>query len=384
MFVEAFRNVGEKCSRGVHTSDNKFPPSSPTTISTDTDESKQHYACGIISHDADQSILSNTFESQFCAPGKKVTSDTDADYYRMKRISRKGLKDHPCKIEFQLVKQDLQQKSKSLHNNNRSIPFNRNKCRCAYEKKQQQHQQHQQYQQPQQQQANHQLNDADDNHGEINKECKQKLQPQSVKSKIRNIFTWFNQKQSSTKFNNDRFDGVQDDAENAEIYYFDHGSPLFYRTTDCPPHLISELIAQRTTYHATRFWAELFGSINIGVTFIVTFFLQFYRFLLYSIFRAIIVGILQITSDYLFKPLLAVLFNGLLQPHFIFCQNIFHSICNMLNPITKLIGNILRPFTECIRAMRLVEVKNVNKITKQKEAPMSQLQFQTFQGQSMV
>ena len=166
-----------------------------------------------------------------------------------------------------MVKQNVQQKSKSFHNNNRTLPFNRHKCRCAYDSKQQQQQQ------PQQQQASHQLNDADDNHGEINMDCKQKLPPHSVKSKMRNMFTWFNRKQSSTKLNND----PEDDGENAEIYYFDHGSPLFYRTTDCPPHLISELIAQQTTYHATRFWAELFGSINIGVTFIVTFFLQFYR-----------------------------------------------------------------------------------------------------------
>lgn len=57
----------------------------------------------------------------------------------------------------------------------------------------------------------------------------------------------------------------------------------------------------------------------------------------------------------------------------------------MLNPITKLIGNILRPFIECIRAMRLVEVKNINRGTKDKEPPtLSQLEFQTFQGQSMV
>lgn len=176
-----------------------------------------------------------------------------------------------------MVKQNVQQKSKSFHSNNRTLPFNRHKCRCAYQ--QQQHQKYHQQQQQQQhlQQANQQLNDADDNHGEINNDCKQKLPPQSVKSKMRNIFTCFNQKSSSTKCNNDRFHNAEDDADNAEIYYFDHGSPLFYRTTDCPPHLISELIAQRTTYHATRFWAELFGSINIGVTFIVTFFLQFYR-----------------------------------------------------------------------------------------------------------
>lgn len=175
-----------------------------------------------------------------------------------------------------MVKQNVQLKSKSFHSNNRTLAFNRHKCRCAYGHQYQQKQQQQQHEQ----QANQQLNEANDNHGEMNMDCKQKPAPQSVKSKIRNIFTWFNHKKpSSTKFynNNDRFNNAEDDAENAEIYYFDHGSPLFYRTTDCPPHLISEMIAQRTTYHATRFWAELFGSINIGVTFIVTFFLQFYR-----------------------------------------------------------------------------------------------------------
>jgi len=82
---------------------------------------------------------------------------------------------------------------------------------------------------------------------------------------------------------------------------------------------------------------------------------------LYSILRAIIVGFLQITSDYLLKPVLAVVFNGFLQPQFIFVQNIFQSICSMLGPLTKLMGNVVKPFTECVRAFRVVEVKNINR-----------------------
>lgn len=70
-------------------------------------------------------------------------------------------------------------------------------------------------------------------------------------------------------------------SKNNEIkvikYEFVHGSPEYYKTFDCPPHLISDVLAEQTVHHATRFWAEMFGFINIGVTFFVTFLLQFYR-----------------------------------------------------------------------------------------------------------
>lgn len=98
-------------------------------------------------------------------------------------------------------------------------------------------------------------------------------------------------------------------------------------------------------------------------------------FLLYSILRALIVGFLQITSDYLLKPVLAVIFNGLLQPQFIFTQNIFQSICNTLEPLTKLMAITMKPLTDCVRAFRIVEVKNLNK-------DPATSRYQTFQGQN--
>lgn len=60
-------------------------------------------------------------------------------------------------------------------------------------------------------------------------------------------------------------------------YNFEHGCPEYYKTFDCPPHLISDVLAEQTLHHATRFWAEMFGFINIGVTFFITFLLQLYR-----------------------------------------------------------------------------------------------------------
>lgn len=101
--------------------------------------------------------------------------------------------------------------------------------------------------------------------------------PRTVCSKMRNMFSFMRKPRSnSNRKDNDDVEQALDD-DNAEFYYFDHGSPGFYRTTDCPPHLISEIIAQRTTNLATKFWAEFFASLNIGVTFIITFFMQFYR-----------------------------------------------------------------------------------------------------------
>ncbi|XP_058813713.1 uncharacterized protein LOC131677723 [Topomyia yanbarensis] len=159
---------------------------------------------------------------------------------------------------------------------------------------------------------------------------------------------------------------LQDDddnqqIENMEIYYFDHGSPEFYRTTDCPPHLVTEALAQSTYHHATKFWAEIFGTLNIGATFVISFWLQLYRFLLYGLVRPVLVGILQITADYMFKPLLAVIFNGLIQPPLVFVQNILTAFGGMLDPVAKLIANFLSPIGRIVQSFRLIESKTINK-----------------------
>lgn len=77
--------------------------------------------------------------------------------------------------------------------------------------------------------------------------------------------------------------------------------------------------------------------------------------------RAVIVGIFQTTSDYFVKPLLSTIFNGFLQPIFTLVQNIFQSIFDMLNPVTRLMAALVSPFSDCVKNLRLFEVKNLTK-----------------------
>lgn len=99
--------------------------------------------------------------------------------------------------------------------------------------------------------------------------------PRSVRNKVRKMFSCFRPSSSSSHVDDAEKDF--NEGDNSEYYHFDHGSPSYYRTTDYPPHLLSEVIAHRTTAHATKFWAEFFGSVNVGVAFFITFFIQFYR-----------------------------------------------------------------------------------------------------------
>lgn len=154
------------------------------------------------------------------------------------------------------------------------------------------------------------------------------------------------------------FSSYTEKTNRNEFYFFEHGNGQYLSTTDCPPHLKSDQFAQQTIDCATRFWAEFYGSIHIGIAFVVAFLLQTYRFFLYSLIRPATVGCLQMTSDYLVKPLMTVLFNGFIQPPIRFLENVFAAICNMTAPIANMIGNFLRPIGDIIQSLRLVHVQN--------------------------
>ncbi|XP_012061384.1 PREDICTED: uncharacterized protein LOC105624637 [Atta cephalotes] len=149
-------------------------------------------------------------------------------------------------------------------------------------------------------------------------------------------------------------------AEKIEIYYFDHGNSAYYRTTDCHPVLITDKCAEKTDQAATRFWAEIFGTIHIGIAFVTAFFLQLLRFVLYSVIRPLTVGILQLIADYFVKPLLSILFNALVQPVLILFYNIATSLRDLCEPIAEAMGLFLREIANVCAAIRIVEVKHVH------------------------
>ncbi|XP_058804504.1 uncharacterized protein LOC131671797 [Phymastichus coffea] len=146
--------------------------------------------------------------------------------------------------------------------------------------------------------------------------------------------------------------------EKIEIYYFDHGNSAYYRTTDIPPVLTSEAKAEKTALVATRFWAEIFGYIHLAISFLTALILQSLRFLLFSIIRPLIIGTIQLVADYFVKPLLSIMFNGLIQPILILFYNIATSIRDCCEPIAAALGFFIKEFAVLFTSCRLVEVNN--------------------------
>ncbi|KAK5644255.1 hypothetical protein RI129_008100 [Pyrocoelia pectoralis] len=97
----------------------------------------------------------------------------------------------------------------------------------------------------------------------------------------------YNKKPNCTRTENDR--------RRMDVYYFDHGNAAYYQTTDLPPAIKTEFVAERTESYAKKFWAEFFGTLYIGCAFITTFILQFFRFeriLRLSLRKTILLGLL--------------------------------------------------------------------------------------------
>ncbi|XP_066590866.1 uncharacterized protein [Prorops nasuta] len=149
----------------------------------------------------------------------------------------------------------------------------------------------------------------------------------------------------------------KDIPERIDIYYFDHGNSAYYQTTDSPPIVLTEKCAERTDNAATRFWAEIFGTIHIGTAFVTAFILQLLRFILYSICRPLTVGIVQLFGDYFLKPCLSILFNAVIQPVLILLYNIATSLRDLCEPLAEAIGLFLREIANVCRSIRIVEVK---------------------------
>lgn len=118
-----------------------------------------------------------------------------------------------------------------------------------------------------------------------------------------------------------------------------------------------EKCAEKTSDLATRFWAEIFGTIHIGVAFVVAFILQFFRFMLFSIVRPLTVGLLQLFADYFIKPFLSILFNALIQPVLILFYNILTSLRDLFEPVAEAFGYFIAHLTKLFQACRIIEIK---------------------------
>ena len=141
---------------------------------------------------------------------------------------------------------------------------------------------------------------------------------------------------------------------------------------------MTELLAEKTEIYTTKFWAHFFGTINIGCAFVTSFFLQLVRcglkrtvktftyelmcisvcrFVLQGVLRPLTIGLVQMLSDYFFKPLLTVAFNAVVQPPLIFLYNVTTSLRDLLDPLAEGLGYFAKQTAVIFKSIRCVDVK---------------------------
>ncbi|XP_076347574.1 uncharacterized protein LOC143245270 isoform X2 [Tachypleus tridentatus] len=139
-------------------------------------------------------------------------------------------------------------------------------------------------------------------------------------------------------------------------YFFDHGNPRCY-SVEQDVEIQLATIADRSQSVGHQFWGELFTAIQIPLDFILALFLELLG-LCICLLQRLLVGTFHRFGDLLLKPVLAVIFNGILYPIGIFLWNFSTLILNILTPLLDILRNLTEIIAIPLREFRLVEVKS--------------------------
>ncbi|XP_022111753.1 uncharacterized protein LOC110991005 [Acanthaster planci] len=115
-------------------------------------------------------------------------------------------------------------------------------------------------------------------------------------------------------------------------------------------------IADKSEKLVRRGVQEVFAALRIFVDFLLILILELLRFLAYNVFGLLFVGLLTTFGDYFFKPVLAAMFNSILQPLAVFLYNVGMALKTIFGPLIDIFRALLIQFAMLLRAFRLVEV----------------------------
>ncbi|XP_022083876.1 uncharacterized protein LOC110975597 [Acanthaster planci] len=140
------------------------------------------------------------------------------------------------------------------------------------------------------------------------------------------------------------------------IYHYQHGDTRFYDTRSGRNDVYMTGIADKSEKLVRRGVQEVFAALRIFVDFLLILVLELLRFLAYNVFGLLFVGLLTTFGDYFFKPVLAAMFNSILQPLAVFLYNVGMALKTIFGPLIDILRALLIQFAMLLRAFRLVEV----------------------------
>jgi hypothetical protein len=112
----------------------------------------------------------------------------------------------------------------------------------------------------------------------------------------------------------------------------------------------------RVEGYAKRGWQEFFAVLRIITSIFVLLAVEALQYVTNYIARPLLLGVLSMMGNRLVKPLLAGLFNLVIQPFLIFSWNVASGVRHVLNPLIDVLGAVTSKLAVLLQAFRLVEV----------------------------
>ena len=108
--------------------------------------------------------------------------------------------------------------------------------------------------------------------------------------------------------------------------------------------------------YVQRGWQEFFGALRILTSIAVFLVVEALNYITNHVARPLFLGVVVMTGNRLIKPVLAGLFNLILQPFVIFLWNFVSGVRHVCQPVIDILGGIMSKFAILLQAFRLEEV----------------------------
>lgn len=141
-----------------------------------------------------------------------------------------------------------------------------------------------------------------------------------------------------------------------QLYWCNNITRLFAAICIYKFFIVFHLFVCRSEKWLHYFWQEFFSTLRIITDFAFIFVLELLRFISHYVVLRVLGGIMIVTGDHFLKPLLAVLFDSIIQPSLVFTRNILAGVKNLLQPLMDITNGFIAQLNSLLRAFRLFEL----------------------------
>ncbi|XP_078580391.1 uncharacterized protein LOC144864316 [Branchiostoma floridae x Branchiostoma japonicum] len=146
------------------------------------------------------------------------------------------------------------------------------------------------------------------------------------------------------------------ESSSRSVYPFHQGTVKYLYAQEGNGHAVMPTIADKSEVYVRRGVRELFGALRLLVDVFVILTVELSRFLFRQLVQNLLIGLLVVMGDHLFKPLVAALFNSFLQPGLMLMWNVATATKTVFSPLIDILRGVALQVAVVLRAFRLVEV----------------------------